>query len=137
MRRDVFDEVGPFRDHAMSGGDREFGVRASSAGFKIDYAPNVIVRHPGRPTLRALVRKMKRTLAGIRDLQSEGFSRVPGPPALLPDLAPPVPSMLRALREPRLRRFRLRCKYAYAILYLHYARAWLRFSLARGAASPR
>ncbi|MEJ2649544.1 MAG: glycosyltransferase [Sedimentisphaerales bacterium] len=70
---DVFDKVGLFDDLLMSGGDYEWGVRAYNAGFGITYSPNVIVRHPARHQLSALLHKRRRTTGGIAAIKkSEG-----------------------------------------------------------------
>jgi glycosyltransferase involved in cell wall biosynthesis len=51
ISREVIEAVGPFDDGLLSGGDTEFGRRATEAGYPIEYAPEVVVRH--RPVDRA------------------------------------------------------------------------------------
>ena len=48
VRREVFDEVGPFDHRLESGGDKEFGQRVHEAGFKQGYAEDVTAYHPAR-----------------------------------------------------------------------------------------
>lgn len=62
---DVLRTVGPFDATLTSGGDREWGQRVHAAGYAQVYAPDVIVRHPARATLRALVHKRRRTTSGV------------------------------------------------------------------------
>lgn len=64
-RRKVFEEVGLFNSNMYSGGDNEWGHRATSKGFSIVYAPEVIVKHPARSKVRDLVRKARRISSGL------------------------------------------------------------------------
>jgi glycosyltransferase AglI len=57
VRRSVFEKIGTFDLRLQSGGDTEFGQRAWKAGFQLNYAPDIIMRHPARSTLRALMKK--------------------------------------------------------------------------------
>lgn len=64
--RRVFDVVGLFDETLMSGGDFEWGWRATQAGKTILYADDVNVRHPARYRLIELRNKVRRTSrAGI------------------------------------------------------------------------
>lgn len=65
MRREVIDTVGPFDGRLRSGGDAEHGRRATSAGFEIVYADDVVVRHPARQTLAAVLAKAERVGFGF------------------------------------------------------------------------
>jgi len=58
--REVFDRVGMFNDQLISGGDGEFGNRATSAGFSLHYAPDAVVNHPPRSDRVQLARKAYR-----------------------------------------------------------------------------
>lgn len=60
VRKNVFDKVGLFDEALVSGGDNEFGWRCLSAGIPIAYAPDALVAHPARRTVRALLRKGRR-----------------------------------------------------------------------------
>jgi len=53
-RRAVIDTVGPFNDRLISNGDREFCMRATDAGFSLDYAPDAVVEHAALRGVRAL-----------------------------------------------------------------------------------
>ncbi len=65
VRRSAFDRVGIFNVRLQSGGDREFGMRATDTGSVIRYAPNAVVLHESRDTLQALVRKSIRIGRGM------------------------------------------------------------------------
>jgi hypothetical protein len=45
VRRGVIERIGAFDRGLRSGGDTEFGLRAVAAGFRLEYAPEVVVRH--------------------------------------------------------------------------------------------
>ncbi|HEY2823980.1 MAG TPA: glycosyltransferase [Gemmatimonadales bacterium] len=62
--RAVIQTVGPFRADLYSSGDVEFGTRVAAAGRAVVYAPDAMVRHPARATLRAAVRRLRRVRYG-------------------------------------------------------------------------
>jgi glycosyltransferase involved in cell wall biosynthesis len=68
VAREVLEEVGPFRGDLQSGGDAEWGERATAAGHRVVFRDDVVVRHPARATLRELVRKARRTTRGAEQL---------------------------------------------------------------------
>lgn len=138
VRNTVFEAVGPFNSALRSGGDLEFGNRSTNAGFRMEYTSSAVVRHPARRTMSAALRKMFRTMAGIRDLallRGQPFPyQVSG---TVRGLVPPVPSVVQALGNHDVGPPIDRLKYAWAILVVHYARAAFRFALLLGARSPR
>ena len=73
VRKDVFTAVGPFDDGLKSGGDREFCLRATAAGFRLAYAPEAVVTHRSRSTLRETWLLHRRLGAGLRDLSKRGL----------------------------------------------------------------
>jgi glycosyltransferase involved in cell wall biosynthesis len=68
---EVMREVGPFNPRLTSGGDREWGERVHAAGYAQVYAPNVVVRHPARASVRDLIHKRRRTASGVVHLMRE------------------------------------------------------------------
>ena len=62
--RSVFDVVGAFRHELRSGGDKEWGRRVQSAGLKLRYAEDAVVRHRARATISELFEKTVRTAIG-------------------------------------------------------------------------
>lgn len=67
--REKIDQYGLFRHDLISGGDYEYGRRLTSAGEKMIYIPNAIVKHPARSTYRAIIKKSKRIAEGEKQLQ--------------------------------------------------------------------
>ena len=57
LRREVLERVGPFNERLTTGGDLEFGDRATRGGFALRYAPDVVVEHQPRSRARQLARK--------------------------------------------------------------------------------
>lgn len=57
VARRVIEAIGPFNESLQSGGDTEFGRRATEAGYLIEYAPNVRVSHKPVRRARSLVRR--------------------------------------------------------------------------------
>lgn len=62
VRREVMDEVGPFAGIDVAE-DRDWGRRATAAGYAIRYVPSMRVYHPARRTFAELTRKWDRQLA--------------------------------------------------------------------------
>jgi hypothetical protein len=73
VARPVFDEVGFFRDDLVSGGDYEFGRRASLSGHKLVYASRAVVQHPARKSFRSKLSKTKRVAIGQAQLAKLGL----------------------------------------------------------------
>lgn len=66
---------GGFRSELASGGDRELGVRLWKAGERLVYAPDAVVTHPARFTLRSVFRKSLRLARAQRRLHQLGVAK--------------------------------------------------------------
>lgn len=137
LRREVLDRVGMFEERLRSGGDREFGQRASRAGCTWAYAPLAAVRHPARRSFRELHTKLLRVVSGSRDARV-----IDGLPLLtrqevLRGLVPPLGAVRRALRDPRLPEPRAKVGYVAAEFYVRYVGTYARVVSALREGSPR
>lgn len=72
VRREVFERCGLFDDSLRSGGDYEFGRRATGAGFQIRYGKAAAVRHPARASFLEMLRKSARVARGQKRLAEAG-----------------------------------------------------------------
>lgn len=120
VERARFEAVGPFEDGLTSGGDREWGERATAAGLRGVYAPAAVVDHPCRRSLGELRRKVVRVTAGhaqVRRVRGE-----PEPPRyeVLRELLPPVRTTLRHARSLRGTAPLAPLRYVGVALYVHY-----------------
>lgn len=70
VRRELFEEVGPFNAQITSHGDEEFGKRVAAAGFDQQFEPKITMYHPSRPTLRAWLKKQIRIGRGSIQLRT-------------------------------------------------------------------
>lgn len=68
--REFFNSVGLFNDRLFSGGDVEWGKRASGQGIPLIYRHECIVGHPCRSTSE-LIRKSIRVIGGIHEKSLE------------------------------------------------------------------
>jgi glycosyltransferase involved in cell wall biosynthesis len=75
----TFASVGRFNQKMHSGGDVEWTRRALAAGHDLVYAPEVIVAHPPRSDVRALLRKARRVAEGSRAAARDGVLEVQRP----------------------------------------------------------
>lgn len=66
-RRVVMDRVGPFNSTLKSGGDLDWGRRATESGAPGHYAELAVVRHPARESLSAIIRQQRRHAGGHFD----------------------------------------------------------------------
>lgn len=64
VRQSAFAELGGFDSTLLSGGDKEFGQRATRAGYQLRYSPECVVRHPTRSRLSELEGKTRRVVGG-------------------------------------------------------------------------
>lgn len=71
-----FNDVGPFDDRLLSGGDLEWCRRAAARGLDIRYAPDVIVHTSPRSTLRGAIRQARRVVSGRAALARLGLAHV-------------------------------------------------------------
>jgi glycosyltransferase involved in cell wall biosynthesis len=69
VRREVFDRAGPFDPAITSGGDGEFCRRATAAGARLIYGPEVTVMHPPRSRPMELFQKQFRIGFGVAQLR--------------------------------------------------------------------
>jgi hypothetical protein len=103
VRRAAFDAVGLFDPALRSGGDAEWGARATAAGFRIGYRDEVRVLHPPRRTLRAVTRKAVRVTRGVEELAAARGDADPLARTLLDRLGRPVRELPLLRRAPRAR----------------------------------
>jgi GT2 family glycosyltransferase len=71
----TFERYGRFRSDLVSGGDRELGYRLWLGGEPVAYAPDAVVHHPARATLRAAFGKILRLARAHRHLHDLGALR--------------------------------------------------------------
>ena len=64
----VVRHTGNFDPTLKSVGDREWGNRIAAAGYELTFAPDCLVLHPARATLRSLLRKRLRLAGGHHDV---------------------------------------------------------------------
>lgn len=96
--RKHFDTVGWFTDSLMSGGDVEWGWRANSLGIPIVYAPEVLVKHPARNHMAAILQKRRRVALGALNIDREEI-RQHFLMLLIRGYLPPVRALLKAWRS--------------------------------------
>lgn len=129
----VFAAVGPFCDRLKSGGDAEWGQRATAKGHAFTYVEDAVVRHPARATYSEMYAKLLRVREGQRD--QDRLNNVPDSSRISPrDLLPPLGALRRAFTEPRLPTGRARLAYVAGETFVRYAGvvAVLRTSATRG-----
>jgi len=113
--RPVLSEVGPFDARLLSGGDADWGVRASAMGLTIAYCDDVVVDHPARVRMSDLLHKLRRVQAGAYRQAVLRGERLPQPlVGGLGAFRPPLGAVSRAWAHPALRSPRARAAYVLA-----------------------
>lgn len=64
-RKEIANEIGPFSENLLSGGDFEWTKKATDSGYKMTYGDDTLVLHPARKEFKSLVSKKKRTSGGM------------------------------------------------------------------------
>jgi glycosyltransferase involved in cell wall biosynthesis len=64
VRRSVLDSM-RFDASLRTGGDAEFGRRATASGYRLVYTEKAAIRHVARPDRAALMKKVRRIVSGI------------------------------------------------------------------------
>ena len=119
--RAVFDAVGPFDADLPSGGDAEWCGRAVAAGFPLTYVEDAVVAHPARESYAEAWKKLCRVQHG-RQLRVRAGEDPPGALSVKA-FAPPLGSVLRAVRARELTGARARAAYVVGAFYMRYGRA--------------
>jgi glycosyltransferase involved in cell wall biosynthesis len=70
--RAAFELVGPFSEFAFSGGDAEWGIRATELGSRIDFSEATLIRHPAREDFSALAKKARRLVGQFHQREQIG-----------------------------------------------------------------
>ena len=99
--KSVFEKVGAFDGRLKSGGDLDWGRRATSLGFSLCYAADVRIAHPARYTIGEILAKEMRVAKGHAML---GWSAKRAPVPFrwsyesLMERLPPLPPVFRVMR---------------------------------------
>lgn len=96
VRHEDFDRVGAFDGRLQSGGDREWGVRATALGLLGTYAGDAVVDHPCRATVRELRDKTLRVTRGDADVRRLQGRAVLEPGDVRAWLRPPLRTTVRS-----------------------------------------
>jgi glycosyltransferase involved in cell wall biosynthesis len=71
IQKNILTRIGNFNEKLLSGGDKEWGFRATNMGFKILYRPSILVKHPARIKLSQHLDKRKRIVRGVFNIHSK------------------------------------------------------------------
>jgi glycosyltransferase involved in cell wall biosynthesis len=119
VRRSLFDLVGPFDDNVLSGGDKEWNLRANGKGSVLHYDTGASVKHPARGTFAELALKRRRLTGGKHKRQAQSLKRFLVPGRLL------IPSFKKTGKILRLPDLTLRIRLALAVI--EYRMRWVTF----------
>ncbi len=128
VARRVFDAVGLFSEELQSGGDFEWGRRATRQGFSLLYAPQVRITHPARKSLDEMIKKTRRIIKGHNTLMRRDLypsSRFVL--AFFADLLFPYRSIPSIFSNRRLSQFSLKLRVSFVSVLIRYIRAFYRF----------
>ncbi|MDQ4054434.1 MAG: glycosyltransferase [Actinomycetota bacterium] len=118
--RRVLDAVGPFDQRLRSGGDADWGCRATGQGFRLRYDESVRVRHPARVTFAECYLKLVRVHQGAHDRARLAGRRSPVR-LKAGSLVPPLGALRRSNRPDALPGLRARLAYVVGEVFVRYA----------------
>lgn len=134
MRRSAYETVGAFAGIDVAE-DREWGQRATAAGYRIGYVPGMIVFHPARETFADLCVKWDRHVDHDFEEQVHGIAgRLRWVAKALALLISPGFELIRIYRSDRVRTARERRLAAFVLLRIRIYRA-LRMAAKLGKAN--
>jgi len=91
---EVFEQLNQFDESLVSGGDKEFGRRVNKTGLTMEYAGDIVTRHPARSTFCNHVKKATRIGKGQTQLwKRHDLASHPASPV---KLFPPNPSRVKS-----------------------------------------
>lgn len=64
VKRELFEDLGSFSTHTLSGGDVQFTRRATAKGYRLIYQKTAFVLHPARRSLCEYRKKIRRVAGG-------------------------------------------------------------------------
>lgn len=127
--KEVFDKVGLFNTKLKSGGDREWGKRVHTAGYRQVYADEVCISHPARHSVNALKTKVLRIVEGQYSSDSSKKPLVPALREFLRDAKPYLGYAIETLDNKEARNFGYKLGFIRIHIILRYARACKKFQL--------
>jgi len=134
FRKD-FEAIGPFAGISVAE-DIEWGGRARAAGYRFLYAPEMVVFHPARRTLRELRQKWARHIQHAVNVEQErGGWRLKWIAKASLTLASPVAGAVTVLRSDRLTGLGARMRAIKVLVAIRAYRAFKMLSLLGGGAA--
>lgn len=136
--RSVVNKIGSFDQTLKSSGDREWGQRVFSSGYKQLYADDVCVTHPARSSLQELQKKIVRIAGGHQDLKRRnGYLFSEFLQELVRDLCPPFRIFFRIYLNQDLKTYKQKIKFTFLLVYGKHLKAWERVRIQLGGISTR
>lgn len=131
-KKSVFDQIGWFDETLMSGGDGEWGERASRHGAKISYLGECIVYHPTRDRFSEILLKNRRLTGGHYLKAKENGARSVAI-LMFKSLVPPIYAIKTAVKKKN-QSVRYKIIAILVTIYLKYLAAFelLKLIVARG-----
>lgn len=90
VRKEIFAQLGWFREDIFSGADTVWTKNATANGASIAFAEDAVVHHPSRKSIAELYSKKRRTTGGYYNLYFESKSWMKKAMTLLMLLRPPI-----------------------------------------------
>jgi glycosyltransferase involved in cell wall biosynthesis len=123
VRRADFMSVGPFKGIEVAE-DMDWGTRAISAGFKFHYAPNLIIYHPARRTMKELFLKWDRHLQHYLNMARENpHWRISWAARAVAVFLSPIAELSKVIASPKISGLSARLKAASVLIAIRSYRA--------------
>lgn len=136
--KSVIDKIGNFDSNLKSGGDRQWGQRVFTAGYKQVYADDARVAHPARHTFPELRKRLTRLVGGGFDrLMSNNPSSIDIAKDMIDTFKPPFRSLYRAWKNENLNGSYQKLQFISVMFYARYIVLVEKFRLYFGGSTQR
>ncbi|QMU27350.1 glycosyltransferase [Adhaeribacter radiodurans] len=132
-KKAVLDKIGPFNQSMYSGGDFEWGKRATLNNFQIGYGSNVIVKHPARKELEQIIKKARRVVSGKKEIVESETSVLQKYINFAYEIRPPFNEFKHIFSRGKQLNFRLKLLVFFTRYNIRVTRAYEELRLVHGA----
>lgn len=132
-KKKVLDSIGPFNHTMYSGGDFEWGKRASAKNFKIGYSSDVIINHPARKELKQITKKARRVVSGKIELVDTPTSPISKYINLFYEMRPPLNEFKQIFSRGKNLSFKLKLLVFFTRYNIRVTRAYEELKLLHGS----
>ena len=138
----VIEKIGAFDETLKSSGDREWGNRVASFGYRQKYSEEAYISHPARHSWKELYSKNMRIIGGLYNLQNRKYQSPwlknwAFTVSFIQNIIPPCMFVYNVFFDSRLQGINRKIQASSVMFLVRYASAWELFRLKIGKVPSR